>query len=129
MKAVLKCISILNGKGMKYVYEKNIIQWISGTEDQWQWKYFDKRDLKAEATFGFLSNITKVDAFWTVKGILRQCFSLSLLKIDFKDLPGKLQLKVKMWSMTVAGHSMIAEESDDPIYLPDPVKVTAKILK
>jgi ATP-dependent DNA helicase RecQ len=129
MKAVLKCISVLNGKGMIYVYEKNIIQWISGTEDHWQWKYFDKRDLKAEATFGFLSSKTKIDAYWIVKGILRQCFSLSLLKITFNDLPGKMQLKVKMWSLTDAGRNMIADESDDPIFLPDPVKVTAIIIK
>jgi hypothetical protein len=34
-----------------------------------------------------------------------------------------------MWSMTDAGHNMIADDSDDPIYLPDPLKVATIILK
>ena len=95
MQAVLKCISVLNGKGIMFVYESHVITWITGTEDQWLWKYFDKKDLRSEKSFGYLSSKTKIDAYWTVKCILRQCLSLEYLKIDFCNLPGKLQKSVK----------------------------------
>jgi hypothetical protein len=90
---------------------------------------FRQKGPQTETTFGFLSTKTKSDAFWTVKAILRQCFPLEYLKIDFKDFPGKLQLKVKSWSVTDAGQDIILKPSDISISLPDPVRVTELILR
>lgn len=129
IKSVLQCIYILNGKGRICVYEENIVDWLSGIEKQWLWKYFDKKDLKVESTFGYLAEKTKTESELILKGIIRQCLSLGLLKIDFKDLPGKLQLKVKMWSLSESGENLILGKEVDPIYLPDPLKVTELILK
>ena len=128
---VLKCIDILNKKGMQYVYEGKIVDWLAGSEkEQWIWQYFNRLDLEEEPSFGFLSENAKSDVETCVKGLLRQCLALSYVSLDFNNLPGNTHIIAKSWMLTDSGRNIMDHEGATQIpNVPDLIMTTELLFK
>ena len=126
---LLKCLLFLETRGFSKVYEKRIVDWLHGDEENWMWMHFNKEDLREEASFfGCLSGTQRTTVIQIVKGILRQCFASDYLAIEYETLPAPLNLLVKIWILTEEG-KLIANEEKEPSKLPDPIDVCNLLLK
>jgi RecQ family ATP-dependent DNA helicase len=128
--SVLQCVNILSKLGKsKEVYESKIISWISGKEEHWLWTHFNKEDLipEKQPTFGLLKEMSRTKSKVTVQGIVRQCFALNYLTINFEQT-GSSQTMNKTWQLTDLGCQVI-NKTIKPPSLPDPLTVTQLLLK
>ena len=130
IRSILQCVKILSKLGKsEEVYENQIISWISGKEENWLWTHFNKKDLTPEkqSTFGLLRQMPRTKSKTTIKGIIRQCFALNYLQINF-ELIGSSQIMTKTWKITDLGGQVIKKTLKPPS-LPDPLTVSELLLK
>ena len=108
---------------------KKIISWIYGKEEHWLWTNFNKQDSTPEnqSIFGLLRQMPRTKTKTTIQGIIRQCFALSYLKINF-ELIGSSQIMTKTWKITDLGGQVIKKTLKPPS-LPDPLTVSELLLK
>ena len=127
IRAVLGCIRALNENGIRKVYKGTIVKWISGIYDiDYISSHFNNEELEREPTYGFLSNLMRIQSKLTVKGILRQAFSLKYVSLEVQCLSDS-QVMAKFWLLTDLGVDVI-DESVKPPDLPDPAGITSVLI-
>jgi len=121
---LLQAVDCLENKNIEKIYESRLITWVAGRtnpRDNWTQTHFNKVHFDNSSTYGCLEGFTVRDREITVKVILRQCFALNLLSMEFSVLTGK-GYTVKHWKLTELGRQVARQEAENPC-LPDPLKL------
>lgn len=105
VRSVLGSIQVLNDHGLEKIFEGKVIDWISGTSEDWMARYFNNSDLKQEPSFGCFHHLPRIQTELTVKGILLQCLSKRYLSLDFQTLPNS-NIMTKCWVLTELGRQI-----------------------
>lgn len=126
LRAVLQIFKFLQKKGIRHLFETQIIDWVQGNKQNWMWLYFNSEDLQEEFTFGLLKSIPETTAKIIVKVVLRQCLSMSFVELEFDANTNESKTMVKLFSITSDGCDMANDEIELPL-MPDP-KAVAKVL-
>ena len=126
---LLQAVDCLENQNIEKIYESRLVTWMAGKtnpRDNWIQTHFNKVHLDNASTYGCLAGLTVRDREITVKVILRQCFALDLLSMEFSILAGK-GYTVKHWKLTELGRQVAKLEAENPC-LPDPLRLMPLLL-
>lgn len=92
----------------------------SAGASKWIQKYFTPEEYKQEKSYGFLSGMKSAPASARIKTVLKQCFSMRYVSVNFDSLDNGIV--VKHWTLTLSGKQLTDGELQLP-ELPDPTLV------
>ena len=107
------------------VYEKKVVDWMSGVEENWVWFHFNSNNTE-EVTYGCLKELPETVLKSTIRVTLRLCLSLKYVSLEFNTVSNTTIL-AKCWSLTNEGAKVANGELNTPM-LPDPIMVATRLL-
>jgi hypothetical protein len=107
------------------VYEKKVVDWMSGAEENWVWFHFNSNNTE-EVTYGCLKELPETVLKSTIRVTLRLCLSLKYVSLEFNTVSNTTIL-AKCWSLTNEGAKVANGELNTPM-LPDPIMVATRLL-
>ena len=128
LNSVLQVFYVMQSKGLQWMYESQIIEWVQGKGGQWVSFYFNSETMERESTYGCMKSLEIATAKLLVKGILRQGLSKKYLDLQFKPTTNESKTEVKFFRLTLEGRKIAIGDVELPS-LPDTLLVAERFLR